>query len=484
MSRRSSFTCSAATFALVVLCAIVLIGQGIALADPLVVHEWGTFTSLQDERGSAIGGINADDEPVPNFVHRLNYNLVLGPKPNVWFLAAKSIPQSHPDVTMRLETPVVYFHPGRGAKTPFPVNIEVAFRGGWLSEFYPKAEFEAPGIKGSSFGPLSAATVGRLAWNNLQVGTDAAGPETDSKVWLAPRAVDAANVTTADGESERYLFYRGIGNVESPLRVSRDHSSRTPSLVVTAEFPIVPQTSESELVVPALWLVDIREDKTVAFRALEGFRVPNDGLPRQMSSTRAGFDDTDYSADNIDKLEATVHTALVDDGLFADEAQGLLNTWRASYFETPGLRLFYLLPQEWTNQVLPMKLSVDAKLVRTMVGRVEIVTPEQRTLLREIAAGPASKSDWMYQEDKKRAEPADYRAFQSLGRFRNALVLDELKRRPTEPMQTFVNNYSLAGYVPRVTAVATETEATTTAEATTATAATTTTATAATAGTP
>ncbi len=28
------------------------------------VHEWGTFTSLQDEQGEAIGGINTDDEAV------------------------------------------------------------------------------------------------------------------------------------------------------------------------------------------------------------------------------------------------------------------------------------------------------------------------------------------------------------------------------------------------------------------------------------
>ena len=37
----------------------------------LEVHEWGTFTSFQDERGATIAGINVDDEPVPKFVHRL-----------------------------------------------------------------------------------------------------------------------------------------------------------------------------------------------------------------------------------------------------------------------------------------------------------------------------------------------------------------------------------------------------------------------------
>src|SRR5204863_2540425 len=38
--------------------------------EPLIVHEWGTFTSLQNEASQAIGGINTDDEPVPRFVHR------------------------------------------------------------------------------------------------------------------------------------------------------------------------------------------------------------------------------------------------------------------------------------------------------------------------------------------------------------------------------------------------------------------------------
>ncbi len=40
------------------------------------IHEWGTFTSLQNESGDALGGINSDDEPVPQFVHRLSFELL------------------------------------------------------------------------------------------------------------------------------------------------------------------------------------------------------------------------------------------------------------------------------------------------------------------------------------------------------------------------------------------------------------------------
>ena len=45
--------------------AVLLVASAFARAESMVVHEWGTFTSLQDESGNAIGGINADDEPVP-----------------------------------------------------------------------------------------------------------------------------------------------------------------------------------------------------------------------------------------------------------------------------------------------------------------------------------------------------------------------------------------------------------------------------------
>src|ERR1039458_980515 len=47
-----------------------------APAQPLVVHEWGTFTSLQDEAGRTLGGINTDDEPVPAFCHDVGWGLV------------------------------------------------------------------------------------------------------------------------------------------------------------------------------------------------------------------------------------------------------------------------------------------------------------------------------------------------------------------------------------------------------------------------
>jgi hypothetical protein len=421
-----------------------------AAQDRLIIHEWGTFTSLQDEDGNAIGGVNADDEPAPNFVHRIATSLLLGPSATAPVLF-KGAPRCHPDATMRLETPVVYFYPPRGVDASMNVDVEVAFHGGWLSEYYPNAEFDAPGVKGEmQFGPLSESTTGRLRWKNLKVGVEGGGPETDSPVWLAPRRVPAAMLETEGGERERFLFYRGLGCVQSPVMVSRDDSGKR--LVVTENFPSGGRPDVRHVVVPQVWLVDIREDKACAFRALGGFGAACDDQSREVTTTTAGFVETDYSPGNIEALSASMFAALVTDGLFTAEARALLATWKASYFESAGLRLFYLLPRTWIDEVLPLTASVEADVVRTMLGRMEIVTPAQRRLLGEIAAGPASDAKWMRPELTRTLAPAkppaDFAAYQELGRFRNALVLNELARRPTNALEEFIKNYGLTGYVP------------------------------------
>src|SRR5712692_1867757 len=143
-----------------------------------IIHEWGTFTSLQDEAGEAIGGINTDDEPLPRFVHRLADFLLLSPTevPPIFFQGA---PRCHPDVTMRLETPVVYFHLPKSQAKPLTLDVNVQFRGGWLTQFYPAGDAVAPGVESwPKFGHLRSDTMGRLTWPALTVGTDANGPAT------------------------------------------------------------------------------------------------------------------------------------------------------------------------------------------------------------------------------------------------------------------------------------------------------------------
>src|SRR3954469_7014456 len=117
------------------LIVLLLASPLFAQSKPLVVHEWGTFTSLQDESGRAIGYLNSSAEPLPPFVHRLRSGLVIN---DVVERGGKGLGMAaHPDITMRLETPVIYFHPADKDAKPFDVDITATFRGGVLSEFYP-----------------------------------------------------------------------------------------------------------------------------------------------------------------------------------------------------------------------------------------------------------------------------------------------------------------------------------------------------------
>ncbi len=68
MTHRKLFRMCAAIAAAVAI-LVTIRGQTASAAEKLVVHEWGTFTSLQDENGRQLGGINVDDEPVPSFVY-------------------------------------------------------------------------------------------------------------------------------------------------------------------------------------------------------------------------------------------------------------------------------------------------------------------------------------------------------------------------------------------------------------------------------
>src|SRR5438552_1088136 len=408
------------------LCLFIICAH--AGTHPLIVHEWGTFTSLQDETGRTIGGINSDDEPVPKFVHDLNRLLILRPDelPPVCYQGA---PRCHPDVTMRLETPVIYFHLPDDAAKPLAVDVKVAWRGGWLTQFYPDAQADAPG----AFGALDDKTAGRLTWRNLAVGGDASGPTTTEHVWTAPRAVNATPVTTPDGESEKYLFYRGVGHLNAPLRVARvnDRLQLHSQLESAAAGP---------LKIQKLWLAQFRSNGTCAFRSLDPATLSGDS-EKVLCSTPATFAEREFGAANLAQLRSRMRQALVDDGLFADEADALLNTWELSYFKSAGLRLFFLLPCEWTDQHLPLELSVPAKVSRVMVGRIELVTPEHRHLLREIAEAPVPMKPWAgFANDNGKpviigAMPP---AYHDLGRFRNALVLDEMNRRPTESLSALI----------------------------------------------
>jgi len=453
----------------------VLAGTGIGSAqetgEPWRIHEWGTFTSLVAENGAPIGWINTEDEPVPDFVHRLLKSLLV-PIDDLAPAFRKGVPRSHPDVYVRLETPVVYFHPPASARLPATVDLRVDFRGGWLTEYYPNGKSVAPGLghRDGGIGRIDPGDVGSLEWKGLRVGKEGSFPATNDAVWLAPRDVKAAPVTAANGESERFLFYRGVGHLQAPLTLVRSADGKT--LSVRSRWP-KELGGLGSVPVPRLWFVDIREDGSAAFRSLPALTVQAD-YNVDLATLPAAFDEGDYSMSRLLTLRKEMREGLMSDGLHGDEADALLNTWQASYFQSSGMRLFFLVPRVWTDHVLPLKASIPAKVVRSMIGRLELVTPAQRGCLLRIATAKDCSTKWYFDWLKKNPDaakrfqqrrkegdlqslrrdcvqiPDNYLAYLELGRFRNALVLDHYNRTGDPNIHKFIQTYDLApASVPR-----------------------------------
>jgi hypothetical protein len=208
-----------------------------------------------------------------------------------------------------------------------------------------------------------------------------------------------------------------------------------------------------------------------------------------LTHTPAAFSPGDFSSGNLEKLKASLQAALVADGLFADEAQALLNTWELSYFKSAGLRAFFLVPRAWTDFYLPVQMSLPAEINRVMVGRIELVTPDQREKLLEISRfstpqiteevgqlftnfygkitfnsvfgvtnRPSRQEVQQMNKDMAQVNagqmklasfvsvPKTYQTYLDLGRFRNALILEDARRHAT--LTNFIALYQLDAYQP------------------------------------
>jgi hypothetical protein len=371
----------------VAVCLVVamVVASGAVGASPnaeLVIHEWGTITTVHAADGTPQGSLNRieESEVLPPFVHRYEPESTRF-DPNKRLIKAPLIP-GRPDVTMRLETPVIYFHPGNERQLETPFDVRVSFRGGVINEFYPSgaadvkldtariSEKMATGTIARQWTGevLNNYVVGSLEWKGVKLHDTVVAPLTNDPVWLAPREVQAASVFLPDaGEGERYLFYRGVAALPALLQTRLKSGKLTVSTPANLAWLDV-----ESVVVPNTWHVHVRADGSLAFRE-HGALTLRKAAPGEELGRLKRFSDDDFAPENPGKLRASLKAALIKDGLFADEAEAMLNTWKHSYFEKPGLRVFYIVPRRWTDHFLPLTFSVPARVNRVIVGRIDLV---------------------------------------------------------------------------------------------------------------
>ncbi len=336
-------------------------------SQPLTVHEWGTFTSVNNSAGLLMEGMHHEEEALPTFVYgRGKLANPTSPTPPA---GMKGFEQAPIGVTQKLETPVLYFYGAPGAS----VRVHVGFPEGVVSEWYPNAASFGPQL----LTPGAAPTVpsgGFMEWRaNLLNGALAPGDVVavaPDDIWAPSRRVASLPVaiTGANGavEKEQFIFYRGLGAFKLPFTVN---------VQADDSIDIHNQSSDTS---PSVFLLRVH---SLGGAIIDLGKLPGNGsilhVPLPVLGKELNLDI--YVADAQSRIAA----ALEKTGLRPDEAKAMVDTWSASYFKSYGLRILYVLPRAWTNSLLPLTIEpAPTELVRTLVGRVEVLAPsEERELV-------------------------------------------------------------------------------------------------------
>ncbi len=299
----------------------------------LVVHEWGTFTSVSGSSGVALEWRPlAGPSDLPSFVYDATR-----PRPTTG--PSDYDPRQRKKrmvCTVRMETPVLYFYADKETR----VSVKVDFPKGKITEWYPAAR-EA----GST-----------IDWGTISVLPGAA-PELPTEKgeshYYPARETDAAPVRVGT-QHEKFLFYRGAGTFDLPLKAGLDKGQ------VRVDNATKHRWSR-------LFLVNVKNGRLAytvrepgSHKADEIWLTP---IPSKESSVQA--------------LAADVVKTLTEEGLYRREAEAMVKTWRDTWFADKGMRVFYVVPRRITDELLPLTVSpAPTECVRVLVGRAEIITPE------------------------------------------------------------------------------------------------------------
>ncbi len=297
----------------------------------LTVHEWGTFTAIAGDDGRPMRWVPlSGPNDLPCFVERTPN---IPEKSTLW-------------ATVRMETPVLYFY----APAETKVDVDVRFPLGLMTEYFPTAR-----VRGGS-----------IAWTGVRLapGSDAAFPiESEPSHYYAARDTHAAPLHVGS-QTERFLFYRGVGSFPLPLSATVDAGDN------------VTVTSLARDPIGSVVLFENRGRQI-------GYRIVDlAGGSTTISRPSPGA--------TLATLTAELERTLMDHGLFPEEAAAMVATWRDSWFEE-GTRLFFVMPPQTVDSILPLRIRPQpSQTVRVFVGRLELITP---TLMHDVSVG-ARASDW------------------------------------------------------------------------------------------
>jgi hypothetical protein len=370
--------------------SLVTLGAAPQESAKVVVHEWGTFTSVAGADGASLDWRPlAGPSDLPSFV----YDISELPKGLRHGESIQPCSRGHKDSqecgkgctqgTIRMETPVLYFYSDRETT----MSVKVSFPKGRITEWYPAARSIEKGI---DWGQVRILKSPKADFPN----------ETGDSHYYPARETDANAVRVCAGknpEHEKFLFYRGVGTFDLPLKVT-----------LSGDKVTVRNVGKDQ--VDQVVLFENRGGKI-------GYRI-HCYLKDEVTLDRPTADH------GIDALTADLMKILTQQGLYEREAKAMIKTWRDSWFE-PGLRVFYTVPATSTANVLPLALDpAPAELKRVLVGRAEIITPEMEKAIGALASKLGA--------DTLDAREAATKALEAYGRFAEP-VLKKILATTSDP---------------------------------------------------
>ena len=329
-----------------------------AQTPPVIVHEWGTFTTVAGEDGQAINWLPlGGPTDLPCFVNRFKNRLfkVLpggeqeGP---IDYETARTALVGK----VRMETPVVYFY----APGPATVSVSVRFPQGLMTEWYPSATVNQPNVVPSLL--ESPNVIGAIDWPSVQINPNrtATFPIGAGKShYYAARKTDAAPLWV-NGQDEKFLFYRGVASFPAPISAALEADGA------------IRLTNLGAAPIPSVMLFENRAGK-LSFKHI--------GALKTSATVARPSAPADYASFRAEMVRILVNT-----GLYVKEAEAMVETWRDSWFEE-GSRVFYVVPQATVDAILPLRVTpAPQEVARAFVGRMEIVTPESLVLVQAAIA--------------------------------------------------------------------------------------------------
>jgi hypothetical protein len=291
------------------------------------VHEWGVFT-VSDDVATMNADHRAEMEALPKFMYGQ--------------MTTRELPTHF--IPTRVKKPVVFFH----APQPIVVDMRVQFPGGTPLVWWPATETPAITNHGFDEAPMKQKVANELSWKLYllkpppQLGKQNGLKEVGTGHWVkALRDVTCDDVYVEVGQrgveaqTEKFVYYDGLmpRGKGATIKVEKDRVS----LKNEAQHP--------------LYDVTVIDRRTPAKPRLVRVAKLDGGTTQETDWNDAS------EARWLEKAAQTLQDQLKDAGLNEDEAKALVVVWTHDFFEADGVTLFYRLPQEEYDRLLPLTLK-------------------------------------------------------------------------------------------------------------------------------